>query len=579
MFHGACHVPYRITSFVGFLVRRKLLLMSQSERRHLTLNHLSTATYELKSNAACESDQETFVPYLPPNTFSGNNRKVYFDIHGCQMNVSDTELVWSILKKHGFQRTKSVQEADVVLIVTCAIRDGAEQKIWNKLTNLAALKKRRSSGKVLKIGVLGCMAERLKKLIIEKEQLVDLVAGPDSYRDLPRMLAVTESGQTAVNVLLSLDETYADILPFRLNENSKTAYVSVMRGCDNMCSYCIVPFTRGRERSRPVDSILQEVKALSDQGAKEVTLLGQNVNSYRDTSNGYQYPCTSTVTSKTSRGFSTIYRPKQGGIRFAELLSRVAEVDGEMRVRFTSPHPKDFADEVLTVIKETPNICKQIHLPAQSGNSTVLNAMRRGYTREAYVDLVHHIRSILPGFFLSSDFICGFCNETEEAHEDTLSLIRLVKYNFCYMFPFSLRKKTHAYHKLKDNVPQHVKVRRMQEVLDCFRQEAQKLNAQHIGSKQLVLIEGTSKRSRQDLFGRNDGGTKVIVPDVDVPLGVSTEGQKRLLPGDYVVVHVNSSTSQVLKATPLYHTTLQEFTRQAYCKDASYQAYMKSQMH
>lgn len=333
-------------------------------------------------------------PYVSIDDISGHGRKVYFDVHGCQMNVNDVEVSWAVLQSVGFVKTNNVEHADVILIMTCSIREGAEKKIWNKINNLKYLKKRRGtkSGVIpLKIGILGCMAERLKKDMLEKEQAIDLVMGPDSYRDLPRLLAITGSGDKAVNVLLSQEETYADIMPVSLSQNRVSAFVSIMRGCDNMCSYCIVPFTRGRERSRPISSILEEVKTLSEQGVKEVTLLGQNVNSYCDSSESSIHAA-AVVPHKTethlSEGFHTIYKPKKGGLRFSTLLEKVSEIDPEMRIRFTSPHPKDFPDEVLHLINDQNNICKQIHLPAQSGNSRILELMKRGYTREAYLTLV-----------------------------------------------------------------------------------------------------------------------------------------------------------------------------------------------
>ncbi|CAJ1051812.1 CDK5 regulatory subunit-associated protein 1 [Xyrichtys novacula] len=314
--------------------------------------------------------------YLSEDLELGNSRKVYFETYGCQMNVSDTEIASSILQGKGYQRTVDLNQADVVLLVTCSVREKAEQTIWNRLQQLTAMKKRRLKTQApMKIGILGCMAERLKTELLEREKLVDVIAGPDAYRDLPRLLAVADGGHQASNVLLSLEETYADVMPVHRTTQGYSAFVSIMRGCDNMCSYCIVPFTRGRERSRPISSILEEVRILSDQGVKEVTLLGQNVNSYRDTSE--EQSCGANVT-QLSQGFKTIYRTKQGGLRFSDLLDRVSRIDPEMRIRFTSPHPKDFPDEVLQLIAERGNICKQIHIPAQSGSSKVLKTMRRG---------------------------------------------------------------------------------------------------------------------------------------------------------------------------------------------------------
>lgn len=497
------------------------------------------------------------IPYLPQSVYEGQKRKVYFETYGCQMNVSDTEIVWAILKKNGFERTMVIQESNVVLVMTCAIREGAEKKIWKRLEFLKSLKKKKGKKNPMKIGILGCMAERLKTKIIEQEKMVDIVCGPDAYRDLPRLLSLSNKGQTAVNVMLSSDETYADILPIRMDSESKSAFVSIMRGCDNMCTYCIVPFTRGRERSRPVESILEEIRLLSDQGVKEVTLLGQNVNSYRDLT---QWDSLGGYELETVAGFSTVYKPKKGGRRFTDLLDKVSLIDPEMRIRFTSPHPKDFPDAVLQLINERPNICKQIHLPAQSGNNEVLERMRRGYTRESYLNLVSHIQRVVPGVYLSSDFIAGFCGETEEAHKDTVSLIREVKYHFNYIYPYSMRQKTRAYHRLTDDVPVDVKARRHTELMETFREIAMKLNTEQIGQIQLVLVQGPSKRSPLDLAGRNDGNTKVIFPQTEIPDLFSTSQHTReIKPGDYVAVQVTGCSSQVLKAIPLYHTTVKHF--------------------
>ncbi|XP_032304496.1 CDK5 regulatory subunit-associated protein 1 isoform X2 [Coturnix japonica] len=409
--------------------------------------------------------------------------KVYLETYGCQMNVNDTEIAWAILQKSGYIRTKEAEEADVILLVTCSVRDKAEQAIWNRLQHLKALKARRHQASLpLRIGILGCMAERLKEEILHREKLVDIVAGPDAYRDLPRLLAVAESGQQAANVLLSLDETYADILPVQTSAGGKTAFVSIMRGCDNMCSYCIVPFTRGRERSRPITSILQEVKVLSDQ--------------------------------------------------------------------------------VLQLIQERHNICKQLHLPAQSGSTRVLEAMRRGYTREAYLDLVQHVRNTIPGVSLSSDFIAGFCGETEEDHQQTVSLLREVRYNVGFLFAYSMRQKTRAYHRLQDDVPADVKRRRLEELITVFREEAARANEAMVGQSQLVLVEGPSKRSASELCGRNDGNIKVIFPDADIEDAEGCKALVRAQPGDYVLVKVTSASSQTLKGVPLCRTTL---SRSAAC--------------
>ncbi|KAM9248895.1 mitochondrial tRNA methylthiotransferase CDK5RAP1 isoform 1-T2 [Dugong dugon] len=500
-------------------------------------------------------------PYLTVDELLGRQRKVYLETYGCQMNVNDTEIAWSILQKSGYLRTSNLQEADVILLVTCSIREKAEQTIWNRLHQLKALKTKRSRSRVpLRIGILGCMAERLKEEILNREKMVDLLAGPDAYRDLPRLLALAESGQQAANVLLSLDETYADVMPVQTSPSATSAFVSIMRGCDNMCSYCIVPFTRGRERSRPVASILEEVRKLSGQGLKEVTLLGQNVNSFRDNS---EVQFNNAVPTSLSRGFTTNYKTKQGGLRFAHLLDQVSRVDPEMRIRFTSPHPKDFPDEVLQLIHERDNICKQIHLPAQSGSSRVLEAMHRGYSREAYVELIHHIRESIPGVSLSSDFIAGFCGETEEDHLQTVSLLREVQYNMGFLFAYSMRQKTRAYHRLQDDVPGEVKIRRLEELITVFREEATTANKTSVGCAQLVLVEGLSKRSATDLCGRNDGNLKVIFPDTETE-DVSNPGLRvRAQPGDYVLVKITSASSQSLKGHVLCRTTLKDSS--AYC--------------
>uniref|UniRef100_G3VNV9 Mitochondrial tRNA methylthiotransferase CDK5RAP1 n=1 Tax=Sarcophilus harrisii TaxID=9305 RepID=G3VNV9_SARHA len=468
--------------------------------QHFLRNALTPQEESEKSDSSAAV--EDLPPYLSTEALVGKRRKVYLETYGCQMNVNDAEIAWSILEKNGYLRTNSLHEADVILLVTCSIREKAEQAIWHRLKRLKSVKARRLKSQVpLRIGILGCMAERLKEEILQREQLVDIIAGPDSYRDLPRLLTLADSGQRSANVLLSLEETYADIMPVQTSPNATSAFVSIMRGCDNMCSYCIVPFTRGRERSRPVASILEEVKKLSEQGLKEVTLLGQNVNSYRDNS---EIQFNNAAPTNLSRGFSANYKMKKGGLRFADLLDQVSRIDPEMRIRFTSPHPKDFPDEVLHLIQERNNICKQIHLPAQSGSSRVLEIMRRGYTREAYLDLIHHIRETIPGVSLSSDFIAGFCGETEEDHLQTLSLLREVRYNVGFLFAYSMRQKTRAYHRLQDDVPEEVKQRRLAELITAFREGAAEANMAVVGHTQLILVEGPSKRSTTELCGRND---------------------------------------------------------------------------
>ncbi|KAG5455450.1 MAG: hypothetical protein BJ554DRAFT_5130 [Olpidium bornovanus] len=398
------------------------------------------------------------VPYL--GAPDGKGRSVFLETYGCQMNVADTEVIWSILKSANFTLAPDAESADVVLLVTCAIRDNAERRIWGRLQRLRAAEtaafRQLPRGSPLRkpravIGVLGCMAERLKEQLLEgKERLVDVVCGPDAYRDLPRLLGIAEAGAKGVNVQLSLDETYADVTPVRLCDNGADAFVSIMVcanvtfgttldglrmltcSCDNLVAHHIVPFTRGRERSRPIDSIVNEVIALAESGVKEITLLGQNCNSYRDTSAEPAGSASSAEpapsTSEMAAGFKTVYKLKSGGLRFADLLERVARAVPGVRIRFTSPHPKDFPDRVFEVMTRHPNICKQVHMPAQSGSSRVLDRMRRGYTREAYLALVKRLREMIPGVSISSDFIVGFCGETEEDYQMTLSLVDEVGY-------------------------------------------------------------------------------------------------------------------------------------------------------
>ncbi|XP_033228686.1 CDK5RAP1-like protein [Belonocnema kinseyi] len=415
----------------------------------------------------------------------------------------------------------------------------------------------------------GCMAERLKHKILEKERIVDVVAGPDSYKDLPRLLAITEDNETAINVVLSFDETYADITPVRLNPDSVSAFVTIMRGCDNMCTYCIVPFTRGKERSRPIESIEDEIRRLSDQGVKEVILLGQNVNSYRDDSMNSFINDSQTNLAK---GFKTVYKSKKGGLRFSDLLDKVSLIDPNMRIRFTSPHPKDFPDQVLQLIAERANICNQLHLPAQSGNSDVLERMRRGYTREAYLELIQHVRNIIPNVYLSSDFIAGFCGETESEFEDTLSLMQIVKYNYAYLFAYSMREKTAANRRYNDDVEEWVKKRRLQKMNEIYRTEVKKLNDAQIGQQQLILIEGVSKRNSQHLVGRNDGNVRVIISNCTVQENKSSVHTRKVVPGDYVVVQISDANSQTLRGIPLYFSSISDFTPsieqrfRAYCE-------------
>ncbi|WOH10371.1 hypothetical protein DCAR_0729839 [Daucus carota subsp. sativus] len=494
--------------------------------------------------------------------------RIYHETYGCQMNVNDMEIVLSVMKNAGYNEiVEAPESAEIIFINTCAIRDNAEQKVWQRLNYFWFLKRhwksnvatgRSESLRPPKVVVLGCMAERLKEKILDAEKMVDVVCGPDAYRDLPRLLEEVDYGQKGINTLLSLEETYADISPVRISKNSVTAFVSVMRGCNNMCSFCIVPFTRGRERSRPVESIVREVGELWKEGVKEVTILGQNVNSYNDAS--VIEDAEPGTSWKLSEGFSTIAKVKKVGLRFADLLERLSTEYPEMRFRYTSPHPKDFPDELLYIMRDRYNICKNIHLPAQTGSTTVLERMRRGYTREAYLDLVQKIRRIIPDVGLSSDFICGFCGETEEEHRDTLSLVKAVGYEMAYMFAYSMREKTHAHRNYEDDVPDDVKQRRLAELIDTFRASTGKCFESQIGTVQLVLVEGPNKRAPDtELIGKSDRGHRVIFTKMPVPDRVDDSGKRDPRIGDYVEVSIQRSTRASLFGEALAVTKLSTF--------------------
>ena len=434
---------------------------------------------------------------------------------GCQMNFSDSEIVTSILQQGGYATTANFENADVILLNTCSIRDNAEQKVRNRLNNFGYLKKKRPD---LIVGVLGCMAERLKTKFLEEEKIVDVVAGPDSYRDLPNLLSEAEDGQKAINVFLSKEETYADISPVRLNSNGVTAFVSIMRGCDNMCSFCVVPFTRGRERSRDPYSIIKECQNLLDNDYKEVTLLGQNVDSYKWTSED---------------GLEKV--------NFAQLLEIVALINPILRVRFSTSHPKDISDEVLYTIKKYENICKYIHLPAQSGSSRILKMMNRTYDRDWYINRIDSIRNILgQDCGISQDMIIGFCTETEEDHQETLSLMEYVKYDYGYMFSYSERPGTPAAKKFIDDISPEIKQRRLSEVIDLQLKLSLERNNKEIGKIQKVLVEGFSKRSEDFLQGRNDQNKKVI-------FAKENYNGATFRKGDYVMVKITSCSSATLK--------------------------------
>lgn len=443
-------------------------------------------------------------------------RKLLLESYGCQMNFSDSEIVASILAKEGFSTTRDPEEADVVLLNTCAIRDNAEQRIRGRLDFLRSVKKRKPE---MQIGVLGCMAERLREKLLDEEKLVDMVVGPDAYRDLPNLIDKVDEGQKAVNVLLSREETYAEITPVRLNSNGITAFISIMRGCDNMCSFCVVPFTRGRERSRDPQTIVTEARDLFNQGYREVTLLGQNVDSYKWNIN--------------NKG--EILDATKPTVNFAQLLEMVALVHPDLRIRYSTSHPKDMTDEVLHVMAKYENICKYIHLPVQSGNSNVLKRMNRGYTREWYLERIEAIRRIMPDCAISTDVITGFCSETESEHQDTLSLMAQVRYEMAFMFKYSERPKTLAERKFEDDIPDDVKGRRLQEVIALQMQGAAERTKQHVGKLQRVLIEGTSKKSDEHLQGRNSQNIVVVFPKT-----------MECAPGDYADVMANDCTSVTL---------------------------------
>jgi len=445
-------------------------------------------------------------------------RKLYLESYGCQMNFSDSEIVASILQQNGFETTREILEADVVFLNTCAIRDNAEQRVRNRLQELKSIKRRRPG---MVVGVLGCMAERLKSKLLEEEQLVDIVAGPDAYRDLPQLIKTVEGGQKAVNVLLSREETYADVAPVRLDSNGISAFISIMRGCDNMCAFCVVPFTRGRERSRNPESIVAEAQDLFEQGYREVTLLGQNVNSYLWTGGGLKKD---NPTEDELKNATT----------FAQLLAKVAEVNPLLRIRYSTSHPKDMGNDVLETMAKYPNICKYIHLPVQSGSSTVLERMNRGYNRAWYLERIAAIRHYIPDCGISTDVIAGFCGENAEDHEATLSLMEASGFDFAYMFKYSERPKTLAERKFADDVAEEEKTARLNEIIALQNKLSQKSNEQDVGKTMEVLVEGPSKRSPEQHVGRNTQNKVVVFPK-----GETQRGQ-------YVRVKIDACTSATL---------------------------------
>jgi tRNA-2-methylthio-N6-dimethylallyladenosine synthase len=442
------------------------------------------------------------------NTNTRISQKLYIETYGCQMNVADSEVVASVMKDNGYSITEDINDADIILVNTCSIRENAEQRVWGRLDVFKQMKKKKPE---LTVGVIGCMAERLKEKLIEEKKIVDLVVGPDAYRSLPELLETVESGQKAINVILSKEETYADISPVRLDKNGISAFISIMRGCNNMCSYCIVPYVRGGERSRNPQSIIAEAEDLYQKGYKEITLLGQNVDSYNWESEN-----------------------KNDTLRFAQLLEKVAKISPSLRIRFSTSHPKDMSDEVLFTMAMYNNICNHIHLPAQSGSTEVLERMKRGYSREWYMDRINAIKIILPDCAISTDIMTGFSGETEENHKDTLSLMSLVNYDYAFMFKYSERPKTYASRHLKDDIDEEIKSKRLSEIIELQGTLSGKSKKADLGKTFEVLVEGVSKKSKDQLFGRNTQNKVVVFPKRDYKIG------------DYVFVEVTECTSATL---------------------------------
>lgn len=462
---------------------------------------------------------------LSVNAKEGNSRKLYIESYGCQMNFSDSEIVASILTNEGYNTTENLEEADLVLVNTCSIRDKAEQTVRKRLEKYNAVKRHNSK---MKVGVLGCMAERLKEKFLDEEKIVDMVVGPDAYKDLPNLIKEIESGRDAVNVVLSKEETYGDISPVRLATNGINALVSITRGCDNMCTFCVVPFTRGRERSRDPQSILAEANDLASKGYKEITLLGQNVDSYLWYGGGLK---------KDFKDASEI--EKATATSFSNLMAMVAEAQPKMRIRFSTSNPQDMTEDVLHTVAKYPNICNYIHLPFQSGNTRILKEMNRQHTREEYIQLIDKINEIIPNCGISQDIITGFPTESEEEHQDTLSLLEHVKFYFGFMFKYSERPGTMAARKLEDDIPEEVKKRRLTEIVDVQRKHSAYRTNQFIGQTVEVLIERESKKSDQHWSGRNEQSLVVVFP------------KENYKPGDFVMVKVNDCTSATLRGEPV----------------------------
>jgi len=435
-----------------------------------------------------------------------NTKRLHIETYGCQMNFSDSEIVGSIMAEDGYETVEGTDNADVIFINTCSIRDNAEQRIRKRLKEIKRMKKENPD---LKVGILGCMAERLKQQLLDEEEVVDMIVGPDAYRDLPNLIKTVESGRKAINVLLSEEETYSEIEPVRLGSNKISAFISIMRGCENFCTYCVVPFTRGKERSRDPETIVNEARDLVNKGYKEVTLLGQNVNSYAWESYGEK-------------------------VSFPELIAKVAAVSPQLRVRFATSHPKDISDDLIKTIANTENICKAIHLPFQSGSNAVLKRMNRKYTREWYMDRISTIKKYIPDCGLSTDIIAGFCGETDEEHQETLSLMDWVGYDYAFMFKYSERPNTIAQKKYNDDVPEEVKSKRLTEIIDLQQELSLRSNKQNIGKTVEVLVESFSKRSANDLAGRNSQNKMVVFP------------KKNFKVGDYVQVKITDCTAATL---------------------------------
>ncbi|HZB12154.1 MAG TPA: tRNA (N6-isopentenyl adenosine(37)-C2)-methylthiotransferase MiaB [Chryseolinea sp.] len=466
-----------------------------------------------------ENEETCDVVHVSETTHSGSGRKLYIESYGCQMNFSDSEIVASILKKDGFDTTSDIHQADVIFLNTCSIREKAELTVRNRLNYINSLKKNNPG---LLVGVLGCMAERLKSKLLEEEKIVDLVAGPDAYRDLPNLINQVDEGDKAVNTFLSREETYADISPVRLNSNGVSAFISIMRGCDNMCTFCVVPFTRGRERSRDPQSIVKEAQDLFNKGFREVTLLGQNVDSYK--------------WSAEENNKAWIEKKNASDVvTFANLLELVAQVSPKLRIRFSTSHPKDITDDVLYVMSRYTNICKSIHLPVQSGSTRILDLMNRGYSREWYLNKAKRIREILGSdCSISSDMITGFCSETEQEHQETLTLMDEVQFDFAYMFFYSERPGTLAAKKWKDDISLDVKKTRLDQIITKQREHSLLRNKADVGKIHEVLVEGVSKRSEKFFQGRNTHNKVIVFPREDF--------QK----GEYVNVLVDECTGGTL---------------------------------